>query len=162
LRLAGAAVAALAFAAPARAHTDAVWQLSFVWPASGLVSRGFGWDGPAWHPGIDIGSLRSLDVRAAAPGVVEDAGFEGGFKGYGKIVLVDVGGGYEALFAHLSKVEVKPGEQVETGQMLGLAGCTGRCHGTHLHFEVRWHGTAIDPTLLMPAGVPDAQARWFP
>ena len=154
LRLTAACTAALVWAAPAGAHTDGGRQISLEWPASGLVTRGFGWDGAEFHNGIDIGTLSSLGVRAAAPGVVESVGYATGFEGYGNIVLVDLGGGFEALYAHLSEMNVAPGDAVPTGRLLGLAGCTGYCTGTHLHFELREHGTAVDPAPLLPATIP--------
>ena len=154
LRLVAAGVAALICAAPAAAHTDSGSGLSMVWPASGTVTRGFGYDGADWHPGIDIGTLRSLDITAAASGVVEAIGYAPGFEGYGDVVLVDMGSGLEALYAHLSLTDVKVGQQVLEGELLGTAGCTGWCTGTHLHFEVRSHGTAFDPAPLLPATIP--------
>ena len=157
LRLVAAGAAALICAAPAAAHTDDGPGLSLVWPANGTVTRGFGYDGAEWHPGIDIGTLLSLDVDAAAAGIVEAIGYPQGFEGYGNVVLVDMGQGLEALYAHLSEVGVKVGEQVATGQRLGLAGCTGYCTGTHLHFEVRSHGIAFDPAPLLPATIPQSE-----
>ena len=154
LRLVAAGAAAVICAASASAHTDSGPGLSLVWPASGTITRGFGYDGAEWHPGIDIGTLRSLDVNAAAPGVVEAIGYAPTFDGYGNVVLVDMGHGLEALYAHLLEVGVHVGEQVSTGQKLGLAGCTGYCTGTHLHFEVRSHGVAFDPSPLLPATIP--------
>ncbi len=154
LRLAGACAAALICAMPAGAHTDGGQGLSLVWPASGTVTRGFGWDGPAWHPGIDIGTLRSLDITAAAPGVVEAVAYAPHFEGYGNIVLVDLGDGLEALYAHLAEIGVSVGDTVEAGQKLGVAGCTGYCTGTHLHFELRQDGVAFDPSPLLPATIP--------
>ncbi len=154
LRLAAACAAALICAMPAGAHTDGGPGLSLVWPASGTVTRGFGWDGPAWHPGIDIGTLRSLDITAAAPGVVEAVAYAPHFEGYGNIVLIDLGDGLEALYAHLAEVDVSVGNTVETGQKLGVAGCTGYCTGTHLHFELRQDGVAFDPAPLLPATIP--------
>jgi murein DD-endopeptidase MepM/ murein hydrolase activator NlpD len=154
LRRAAVCAAALICAAPAGAHTDSGQGLALVWPASGTVTRGFGWDGASWHPGIDIGELRSLDVTAAAPGVVEAIGYAPHFEGYGNIVLVDLGGGLEALYAHLSEVGVNAGDVVVTGEKLGLAGCTGWCTGTHLHFELRQDGVAFDPAPLLPATIP--------
>jgi murein DD-endopeptidase MepM/ murein hydrolase activator NlpD len=157
LRLVAAGAVALICAAPAAAHTDNGPGLSLEWPANGTVTRGFGYDGAEWHPGIDIGTLLSLDVDAAAPGIVEAIGYPYGFEGYGNIVLVDMGQGLEALYAHLSAVGVKVGEQVASGQGLGLAGCTGYCTGTHLHFEVSSHGIAFDPALLLPAKIPQPE-----
>ncbi len=154
LRLAAACAAALLSAAPAGAHTDSGSGLSLVWPASGTVTRGFGYDGPSFHPGIDIGSLLSLDITAAAPGTVEATSYVSHFDGYGNIVLVDLGGGMEALYAHLSEVDVKPGDAVQAGEKLGVAGCTGICVGTHLHFELRQDGLAFDPAPLLPATIP--------
>jgi murein DD-endopeptidase MepM/ murein hydrolase activator NlpD len=149
LRLVAAGVAALALAAPAAAHTDGGQGLSLQWPASGTVTRGYGYDGADWHPGIDIGTLRSLDVTAAAPGVVEAIGYAPHYEGYGEVVVVDLGDGIEALYAHLSRVAVHEGDQVVAGQKLGNAGCTGSCTGTHLHFELREHGEAFDPAPLL-------------
>jgi murein DD-endopeptidase MepM/ murein hydrolase activator NlpD len=157
LRLVAAGAAVLICAAPASAHTDSGPGLSLQWPASGTITRGFGYDGAEWHAGIDIGTLRSLDVVAAAPGVVEEIGYAPRFDGYGNIVLVDMGHGLEALYAHLSDVGVAVGVQVATGQLLGLAGCTGYCTGTHLHFEVRSHGVAFDPSPLLPATIPEPE-----
>ena len=71
-----------------------------------------------------------------------------GFEGYGRIVLVEVGGGYTTLYAHLERSWVRPGQIVEAGQGLGVAGCTGHCTGTHLHFEVRLHGQAVNPNVF--------------
>jgi murein DD-endopeptidase MepM/ murein hydrolase activator NlpD len=157
-RLGAALAAALTFAcaAPAFGMTDGGVGLSLDWPASGTVTRGFGYDATMgeFHSGIDIGSLRSLDVRAAGPGVVEATGYATGFEGYGNIVLVDMGSGIEALYAHLASVRVAAGDVVVPGELLGQAGCTGWCTGTHLHFELRSHGIAFDPWPLLPATIP--------
>jgi murein DD-endopeptidase MepM/ murein hydrolase activator NlpD len=156
LRFAAVLAAAAVFAAPAFGMTDGGPGLALVWPASGTITRGYGYDPTMseFHTGIDIGSLRSLDVTAAGPGVVEATGYATGFDGYGNIVLVDMGSGIEALYAHMSVVGAHVGEVVTTGQKLGLAGCTGYCTGTHLHFELRDDGTAFDPAPLLPATIP--------
>ena len=140
---------ALAAPAPAVAHTSDGAGLSFAWPADGTVTSPFGWDGGRWHPGLDIGILRSLDVVAAAPGRVVMVGEPRGYEGYGVVVLVDLGNGLAALYAHLARPLVQVGQQLWTGDHLGVAGCTGWCTGTHLHFELRWNGTAVDPTALL-------------
>jgi murein DD-endopeptidase MepM/ murein hydrolase activator NlpD len=114
------------------------------WPALGTVTTPFG----ASHPGIDVGILRSLTVRAAQPGVVIRVGQARGFEGYGNIVEVADGRGYTTLYAHLAGWRVRVGEQVWQGQRLGTAGCTGWCTGTHLHFEMRLRGRAVDPLLF--------------
>jgi murein DD-endopeptidase MepM/ murein hydrolase activator NlpD len=157
--LAAACAVALILAAPAAARPASVLPLhSFVWPASGTITRPFGDDYMGFHPGVDIGMLRSLDVRAAAAGVVTAVGYATGYEGYGNIVLVDAGSGLQTLYGHLSALHAKVGERVVPGQLLGIAGCTGFCTGTHLHFEVRLHGTAIDPVPLLPGGTPTAPA----
>ena len=155
-RLAVAVASALVCVAPASAMPDGGVGVSLSWPADGVVTRGFGWDPTMgeMHPGIDIGTLRSLDVRAAAAGVVQAVGYAPGFDGYGNVVLVDMGFGLQALYAHLSSVRVAVGDAVWPGELLGHAGCTGYCTGTHLHFELRDEGTAFDPAPLLPATLP--------
>jgi murein DD-endopeptidase MepM/ murein hydrolase activator NlpD len=109
------------------------------------VTAPFGYDAGRHHPGIDIGMLRSLTVRAAQAGRVIASGAPAGFEGYGNLVEVNLGGGYVALYAHLADWRVHVGDEVAAGQRLGTAGCTGWCSGTHLHFELRFRGEAVDP-----------------
>jgi murein DD-endopeptidase MepM/ murein hydrolase activator NlpD len=116
----------------------------FLWPADGTVTTPFA---PGGHPGLDIGILQSLTVRASAAGRVRLVGEQPGYEGYGRIVLVAVGGGYSTLYAHLSRFSVQPGDEVAAGQRLGIAGCTGWCTGTHLHYELRLNGVAVPPRL---------------
>ena len=92
--LCAALVAAFVFPAAAGARTDAGWQLSLQWPAQGTITSPFGRDGARWHPGLDIGILQSLDVRAAEDGVVTLAGYMPGYDGYGAIVAVQHRFGY--------------------------------------------------------------------
>jgi murein DD-endopeptidase MepM/ murein hydrolase activator NlpD len=141
-------VVALVLPALASAHTDAGRQLSFSWPALGTVTSPFGRDGYRWHPGVDIGTLRSLSVRAASAGRVVEAGYLPGYEGYGDLVVVDLGDSYTALYAHLAQPLVHAGEWLVTGERVGIAGCTGWCTGTHLHFELRYRNRAVNPTLL--------------
>ena len=144
-----AVLLALVFPAAATAHTDAGWQVSLQWPAEGTITSPFGRDGYRWHPGLDIGILRSLDVRAAADGVVASTGYVTGYDGYGDLVVLAHRYGYSTLYAHLSRALVHPGQVVERGQLIAEAGCTGWCTGTHLHFELRHDDLPVDPTLLM-------------
>jgi murein DD-endopeptidase MepM/ murein hydrolase activator NlpD len=122
-------------------HLSRSRTLEFSWPAEGTVTTPF----TAYHHGLDIGMLRTLDVRAAAPGKVVSVGYVTGFEGYGNIVLVQVTSDVVTLYAHLSSMKVHAGQTVGKGQLLGMAGCTGYCTGTHLHFEVREKGVAVDP-----------------
>jgi murein DD-endopeptidase MepM/ murein hydrolase activator NlpD len=139
-------VTSLVVAPAASARVDTAARLQMVWPASGTVTSRFGeWRGSHRHDGIDIGMLRTLRLRAVTVGIVRKTGYAPGYDGYGKVVLLDLPGPYSALYAHLSSVRVKPGQRVRKGQRLGMAGCTGHCSGTHLHFEVRRRGVPVNP-----------------
>jgi murein DD-endopeptidase MepM/ murein hydrolase activator NlpD len=148
-------VAAVIVALVLHAQAQRAHQLALrarpVWPAQGAITSPFGRDGYRWHPGIDIGTLRSLTVRAAQGGVVEKVGEPAGFSGYGNIVEVKAGP-YEELYAHLSSWHVKVGQRLTAGEPIAIAGCTGACTGTHLHFEVRYHDQPVSPflTVLRP------------
>jgi murein DD-endopeptidase MepM/ murein hydrolase activator NlpD len=111
------------------------------WPAQGTITTPFS----SVHPGIDIGILRSLAVRAAQPGQVIAVGEPRGFEGYGNVVEIADGHGFTSLYAHLAGWRVRVGQEVVEGQRLGTAGCTGWCTGTHLHFEMRLHGRPVNP-----------------
>jgi len=116
------------------------------WPANGTVTARFGeWRGNHRHTGIDIGMLRTLELRAVLAGTVERTGYSSGYEGYGNVVVLDLPGHYTALYAHLSSVGVRPGQHVRKGERIGLAGCTGTCSGTHLHFEVERQSVPVDP-----------------
>lgn len=157
-RVCGAVLVSLALAAPAQAvpdvplevYLDHVAPLELEWPAAGTLTDGFGqrWGRP--HRGIDIGILSSPDVVAADSGTVSAAGWLTGYEGYGLVVIVESGGGYSQLYAHLSATNVLLGQWVEAGDLLGAAGCTGSCTGTHLHFEHRLHGVSLDPLPFLP------------
>jgi murein DD-endopeptidase MepM/ murein hydrolase activator NlpD len=136
----GMSHARVAHAGSAR-HLTRAQTLEFSWPADGTVTTPF----TAYHHGLDIGMLHSLEVRAAAPGKVVSVGYATGFEGYGNIVLVQVTKDVVTLYAHLASYKVHPGEEIARGELLGVAGCTGYCTGTHLHFEVRQNGVAVDP-----------------
>ena len=78
-------------------------------------------------------------------GVVRETGYASGYSGYGQVVVLDLPGNLSALYAHLSDVHVHVGDRVRKGELLGLAGCTGNCSGTHLHFEIRRGGVPVNP-----------------
>jgi murein DD-endopeptidase MepM/ murein hydrolase activator NlpD len=139
-------LASLVVAPAASARPDSAARLQMVWPASGTVTARFGeWRGSHRHAGIDIGMLRTLRLRSVSAATVEKTGYVPGYDGYGNVVVLDLPGPYTALYAHLSSVRVRPGQHVRKGQRLGLAGCTGSCSGTHLHFEVKEHGVPVNP-----------------
>ena len=136
----------LVVAPVASARMDNAARLQMVWPATGTVTSPFGvWRGNHRHEGIDIGMLRTLRLRAVTQGVVRTVGYTAGYEGYGMVVIMDLPGPYTALYAHLSSARVKRGQHVRKGQRIGMAGCTGSCTGTHLHFEVRRTGVPVNP-----------------
>lgn len=107
----------------------------------GLRGNPFG-RGHEFHNGIDFVVDRGTPVHATGPGQVKDAGYGGPS---GKRVIIDHGYGYRSGYAHLSKVLVKPGEQVQRGQVIGLSGNTGRSSGPHLHYTLSYRGETVDP-----------------
>ena len=98
--------------------------------------------GGAFHAGIDMTGKTGDVIHAAADGVVVRAGW---WAGYGKVVVVDHGNGLETRYGHMSRFHVKEGDVIRQGQVIGGMGSTGRSTGTHLHFEVRLDGRALDP-----------------
>jgi len=98
------------------------------------------------HRGVDIAAPEGMGVRVACAGRVVFAGHE---KGYGNTVVVQHPGGFETRYAHLGKILVGAGDSLQTRQVLGTVGSTGRSTGPHLHFEVIRCGEKIDPEALL-------------
>jgi murein DD-endopeptidase MepM/ murein hydrolase activator NlpD len=96
----------------------------------------------AFHAGLDFGAALRTPIRAAAAGRVVIAGDCGG---YGNCVVIDHGRALATLYGHQSQVQVRVGDEVAAGQVIGLVGATGISTGPHLHFEVRLRGAPIDP-----------------
>lgn len=118
-----------------------------VWPASGSITSRFG---PRWgrlHAGIDIANAVGTPVVAANTGRVVHAGWYGG---YGNAVIIDHGGGFSTVYAHLSSIGTSLGASVARGQTVGQIGNTGNSTGPHLHFETRIGGVAYDPARYLP------------
>jgi murein DD-endopeptidase MepM/ murein hydrolase activator NlpD len=138
----------LAVVPAASARVGSGYSLGFLWPADGMLTSPFGERPGGFHPGIDIGSLRNLTVRAAIGGRVVAVGEPAGYDGYGNVVVVAIGGGFTTLYAHLARPLASAGEELAPGQVLGIAGCTGWCTGTHVHFELRDRGVPMDPLTL--------------
>jgi murein DD-endopeptidase MepM/ murein hydrolase activator NlpD len=131
-----------------RRTVDLVNALPIRWPLRGPVNSEFGprtspWTGrPEQHHGIDIGSPPGTPVRAPATGTVVAANTHGRL---GKHIAVDHGNGVTSLYGHLEAVDVKPGDRVAKGQVIGLVGSTGRSTGPHLHYELLVDGKPVDP-----------------
>ncbi|MCG6874189.1 MAG: M23 family metallopeptidase [Betaproteobacteria bacterium] len=131
-------------------------QLPTSLPVAGTWrASGFGWridpitGQAAVHEGIDFIAESGTPIRAAAAGVVAFAGYH---PTYGNLVEVDHGGGLLTRYAHASKLLVKQGEFVKRGAVIAKVGTTGRSTGSHLHFEVRQNGKALNPTPFLRGG----------
>jgi murein DD-endopeptidase MepM/ murein hydrolase activator NlpD len=105
---------------------------------------------PAMHTGLDMRGDTGEPVHATAAGRVTIAGREGG---YGNMVEINHGNGFATRYGHLSHIDVKVGQAVHTGQVVGRIGSTGRSTGPHLHYETRIDGEAVDPQKFLRAGV---------
>lgn len=124
-------------------------------PTAGYLSSGFGirispfsraneaGDGLlGYHTGLDITNGEGTPIQATADGEVASAGW---IDGYGQSVIVSHGGDLETLYAHLSRMEVRAGQKVRRGDILGTMGRSGNATGVHLHYEVRKAGRAVNP-----------------
>lgn len=108
--------------------------------------------GPRWgemHRGIDLAARSRAPIYATADGVVTRAGWNGG---YGRVVYIKHPFGIETRYAHLARIRVKKGQSVSRGQKIGDMGNSGRSTGTHLHYEVRIGGKAVNPMIFIKAG----------
>lgn len=126
-----------------------IFPLSWPLPEMGRISSGFGWRTNPFggrsrelHGGIDIAVRPGTPVRAAAGGVVVEAGWMGAY-GYG--VVIYHGRGVQTLYGHNARVLVQPGQRVERGQTIAISGSSGRSTGPHLDFRVRINGRLVNP-----------------
>jgi len=103
----------------------------------------------AYHSGIDFRAASGTDILAPGAGKVIFAGRNGG---YGNMIDIQHAGGIVTRYGHLSRIEVRVGQTVEVGEVIGRVGSTGRSTGPHLHFEVRRHDQAVDPGAFLSAG----------
>ncbi|MGL5513487.1 MAG: M23 family metallopeptidase, partial [Sporomusa sp.] len=116
------------------------------------VTSRFGWRsspwgrGSDWHPGIDIANDTDTPIVAAAAGIVTNSGWSGG---YGKMIEIDHGNGIVTIYGHNSKLLVESGKLVKKGQPIAYMGNTGLSTGSHLHYEVRVNGTAVNPASFL-------------
>jgi LysM repeat protein len=124
----------------------AVGTGGFIWPSGNhYVSGNDYWSG---HLAIDIAAGLGTSVWASDSGVIVFAG--GSTVGYGNMVMIDHGNGWQTLYGHLSQVNVGCGQSVGQGQTIGLAGSTGNSTGPHLHFEMRFEGGFVNPWYVLP------------
>ena len=143
-------------APPASAATSpaALAVARFAWPLSGKVRRGYTARGRSgdYHDGLDIAAREGSPVRASASGKVLFAGEEP--RQFGRLVVVDHGGGWQSAYAFLSRLTVEEGDDVRQGERLGLSGRTGKARGPELHFEIRRNNRTVDPAELLPQADP--------
>lgn len=149
-------------AARADRTATSYWRAGFDWPVKGRISTRMGAQrilngNPARpHSGTDVAAppgttpmeFQGTDIRAPSTGRVtlahDDMYFEGG------LVFIDHGQEIESVLMHMSRVDVKPGQIVTKGEVIGAVGMTGRATGPHLHWTLNWRGTPMDPQLLVP------------
>lgn len=117
----------------------------FIYPCFGRITSTY-WDCrdscSRYHRAIDIANDKWTDIGAGRGGTVTFAGDSG--SGYGNLVIIDHGGGFETYYAHLADWTVSAGESVHTGQHVGYMGNTGSSSGDHLHYEIRKDGNRQD------------------
>jgi murein DD-endopeptidase MepM/ murein hydrolase activator NlpD len=150
---------------PSTGHST---RYRFIWPEpTATITQPFGptsfWFEPPYgsyahfHTGIDISAPAGTPVLAADDGVVLLAGgsiVNGVLVGYGNYVVIAHSDGLTTLYGHLLVIQVKVGDQISQGQMIGNEGSTGNSTGAHLHFELRQGNTPIDPAPFLPPGAP--------
>lgn len=115
-------------------------------PIRGVVTSNFGWRDGRVHKGIDIDLNKGDMVSTVFDGKVRVARNQGGF---GNVVIVMHPNGLETVYAHLSRLKVKEGDIVLSGQTIGLGGNTGHSSGSHLHFEIHYKGHALNPGAII-------------
>ncbi len=137
--------------APEATPTGSTTSVSFRWPVRGRVIAGFGpKTSGGQNDGINLAVPEGTPIKAAEEGVVAYAGNE--LKGYGNLVLVRHANGFVTAYAHASELNVKKGEQIKRGQVIGKAGATGNVTSPQLHFEIRKGATPVDPTQYLTGG----------
>jgi murein DD-endopeptidase MepM/ murein hydrolase activator NlpD len=127
-------------------YSGAVGTGFFIWPADAHFLSGY--DFTAIHHGLDIDADLGAPLYASDSGVIVYAGPND--FGYGNLVVIDHGNGWQTVYGHLSQWNVDCGQSVLQGALIGLAGSTGRSSGPHLHFEVRYRGSYVNPWSVLP------------
>jgi murein DD-endopeptidase MepM/ murein hydrolase activator NlpD len=131
-----------------------------IWPAHGWLTSRMGarqdpvTGGDDYHAGLDIAGEKGQPIYATATGRVAQASYQ---SGYGNLVVVDHGFGLETKYGHLSSFNVKPGQSVKRGDVIGRLGATGRATGYHLHYEIRANGRLLNPLQLLTQQKPRDQ-----
>lgn len=130
------------------------WRQRFIWPVTGRISGVFGsqriyaGEPGAYHSGVDVARPTGTPVVAPADGIVILAA-SSPFTLEGNLLMIDHGMGLNSAFLHLSRIDVKAGDRVTRGQVVGAIGATGRATGPHLHWSMKWRDERIDPAKLV-------------
>lgn len=111
-------------------------------PITGKVNSVYGFRHGRFHYGIDIKLNYGDTLRSSFDGVCRVSRYS---KSYGHVIVIRHNNGFETLYAHMTKRGIQSGDYVNAGDYIGKGGCTGRCSGAHLHYEIRYLGEAIDP-----------------
>ena len=127
--------------------SGAVGTGTFVWPTTERFLSGYGYT-PPLHPAIDIAGAEGNPIYAIDSGVVVYAGWSN--FGYGYLIVIDHGTGWQSAYAHLSGVGVICGQSVFQGATVGALGTTGKSSGPHLHFEIMFYGGKVNPLGVIP------------
>ena len=127
-------------------YSGAVGSGVFIWPTTNHTLSGYDYSNV--HHGIDIRAALGTPLYAVDSGVIVYAGPND--YGYGNLVVIDHGNGWQSVYAHLSQWNVVCGQSVSVGQVIGLAGSTGNSTGPHLHFELRYNGGYVNPWTVLP------------
>lgn len=135
--------------APSERYLPGDRMNGFIWPAQGVFTSGYGWRWGRMHRGIDIAGPIGTPIFAAAPGVVDYAGWNSG--GYGNLVDIRHPDGSLTRYAHNNRLLVRKGQRVRQGQQIAEMGSTGYSTGPHLHFEIHPAGqSAVNPMAYLP------------
>jgi murein DD-endopeptidase MepM/ murein hydrolase activator NlpD len=143
------------FLPDARLSSWALREISgdlFSWPVRGWITSWYGWRNDpfsgarSFHSGLDIGARQGAPVRAAMEGTVSATGYS---TTSGNYVVLRHHSGYTTLYAHLDRIDVKPGRKVTQSTVIGAVGSTGYSTGPHLHFTVSKYGRTMNPMTVL-------------
>lgn len=125
-------------------QTNLVTEKGMIYPVGQVkINQGYG----VFHKALDLGGTVGTPVDPIMPGVVAYAGWDR--SGYGNLIVLEHKNGVESYYAHLSKIEVNTGDEVNIGEEIGKMGATGHATGTHLHLEIHQNGVFLNPLTVL-------------
>lgn len=135
-----------------------------IWPAQGRITSCFGYrihpiyETNEFHSGLDIANNRGTPVCATADGTIKLAEWT---SGYGRLVVIDHGYGYCTLYGHTDKIVVSKGQKIRRGHVIAYMGNTGTSTGNHLHYEVQYKGSPVNPSHYLKRGTSQAFKKYL-